>query len=524
MLNEILVRGYLPQELPPPFSSASLAAAIAKLPALPLPFGFAAPNEPNYKSRPVSFSVARRGSLRRSTSIPNPINYCQLASLIASEWAALQLIWSKSKSALSTPTATPFGERAIGWTFGFGALPYRRANVRAGARYLLVADIKGCFPSMYTHSISWALHTKKTAKKDFSFYGLLGNRVDTLIRNGNDGQTKGIPIGPDTSLAAAELILSAVDERIQTEVSSKYLRYMDDFEFGCRTFSEAESVMARLQEMLAEYELGLNEVKTKIRELPCALEAEWVRGLRERQLRPKYGQDTALIAFFDLAIKYWSEYPDEAVIKYAILKAGSTYIRVENWQLFQELLAQWVVAEPGTIDTYLDILRTYQKSGWGFDKDILVQTLHTIISAHSLRGHSSEVAWAIWGCLLFDLPLDDSATKAICGMDDPIVGLMACDAKARKLLSAAADMGVWKNHMEPEQLKDTNWLVAYEARLKKWLPIKKPGAKDYVSTADGFKDLKAWGVKFYDEKLYKSYEPSSMKLQILLSKLTSAAY
>jgi hypothetical protein len=34
----------------------------------------------------------------------------------------------------------------------------------AGARYALVTDISSYFPTVYTHTIPWALHTKPVAK------------------------------------------------------------------------------------------------------------------------------------------------------------------------------------------------------------------------------------------------------------------------------------------------------------------------------------------------------------------------
>ena len=45
-----------------------------------------------------------------------------------------------------------------------------------GAKYLVHADVSNCFPSIYTHALSWVLVGKDVAKqnqKDFS--DLLGN-------------------------------------------------------------------------------------------------------------------------------------------------------------------------------------------------------------------------------------------------------------------------------------------------------------------------------------------------------------
>lgn len=38
-------------------------------------------------------------------------------------------------------------------------------NVLLGNRYMIKTDISNCFPSMYSHALSWALVGKSEAKK-----------------------------------------------------------------------------------------------------------------------------------------------------------------------------------------------------------------------------------------------------------------------------------------------------------------------------------------------------------------------
>jgi hypothetical protein len=66
----------------------------------------------------------------------------------------------------------------------------------------LAADISEFYHSIYTHSISWALHTKLFAKSNQKAK-VVGNLLDKATQNGQHGQTVGIPIGPDTSLVAS---------------------------------------------------------------------------------------------------------------------------------------------------------------------------------------------------------------------------------------------------------------------------------------------------------------------------------
>jgi hypothetical protein len=72
---------------------------------------------------------------------------------------------------------------------------------------VLQTDINLFYPSVYAHTMPWAIHGKATAKVNRA-NKLLGNLLDSLVRCGQDQQTIGIPIGPDTSLLLAEILLN----------------------------------------------------------------------------------------------------------------------------------------------------------------------------------------------------------------------------------------------------------------------------------------------------------------------------
>ena len=206
---EILARGYLPKELPPPFTSESLATAVqANRRNLPTTFSCTPGHQGNVGSRPTVHNLARAGILRRKLSIPNPINYFQLADVIDTNQQALLQHVTSSKFSLTTPQATPGNQRAIDPVKSWSYLPVARSLCRASARYVLQTDIDNFYPSIYTHVIPWALHTKQVAKQNQRNFGLIGNVLDLNIRNSQDQQTLGIHIGPDCSLVIAEIILS----------------------------------------------------------------------------------------------------------------------------------------------------------------------------------------------------------------------------------------------------------------------------------------------------------------------------
>ena len=172
--------------------------------------------------------------------------------------------------------------------------------MRATATVLLTADVSRFYHAIYTHSISWALHTKAIAKIRRRSMRLLGNRLDLLMRNAQDGQTIGIRIGPDTSLIVAEIILAAVDRELVRAVPRlRGFRFMDDYELTLFR-SHAELALARLQGALANCELALNPTKTRIDDLPETIVEPWrteLSGFRIRQT--PNGQASDLTAYFD---------------------------------------------------------------------------------------------------------------------------------------------------------------------------------------------------------------------------------
>jgi hypothetical protein len=102
-------------------------------------------------------------------------------------------------------------------------------------RYMLQTDITDCYGSIYTHTISWALHTKEEAKKreNRNKHSLIGVAIDSHLQDMSNGQTNGIPQGSNLMDFIAEIILGYVDELLSERLKllniSEYriLRYSD---------------------------------------------------------------------------------------------------------------------------------------------------------------------------------------------------------------------------------------------------------------------------------------------------------
>jgi len=163
--------------------------------------------------------------------------------------------------------------------------------------HLVKADIKNFYPSIYTHSLAWALHGKKSVRRQNNIHNftLVGNRLDKLFQNANDGCTNGLPIGPVVSDIAAEIIAASVDRELTRHlkglgIDCAAVRFKDDYRILVKSEHEARSVIKALQASLREFNLELSDEKTKISPLPSGLFREWVSRYHaiHPQKRPTY--------------------------------------------------------------------------------------------------------------------------------------------------------------------------------------------------------------------------------------------
>lgn len=135
--------------------------------------------------------------------------------------------------------------------------------------YCIQSDITDCYPSIYTHTISWALHGKEWAKVHRHSKDGIGNMIDTKIQSLQGGQTNGIPQGSVLMDFIAEMVLGYADlqllklvEKAKIEKEFKILRYRDDYRIFSNHLDVAEKIMKLLSEVLLDLNLKINSKKT----------------------------------------------------------------------------------------------------------------------------------------------------------------------------------------------------------------------------------------------------------------------
>jgi len=136
--------------------------------------------------------------------------------------------------------------------------------------YVLHTDISDCYGSIYTHSVSWALHTKPIAKERKRDQALIGNAIDKHLQNMSYGQTNGIPQGSVLMDFIAETVLGYADlelsNKIQRDNIQDYeiIRYRDDYRIFSNNPQTTEHITKLLTEVLIELGMRLNAQKTVV--------------------------------------------------------------------------------------------------------------------------------------------------------------------------------------------------------------------------------------------------------------------
>lgn len=131
-----------------------------------------------------------------------------------------------------------------------------------------ITDVSNCYPSIYSHSIGWAIHGREFLKESTNRFddSLLGNQIDKLIRGSREGQTNGIPQASLLSHVLAELVLGycdlGINKRAEKIDGVKVLRYRDDYRIFGSSDTDCNAVLKIISEELIKFGMSLGSAKT----------------------------------------------------------------------------------------------------------------------------------------------------------------------------------------------------------------------------------------------------------------------
>ncbi len=467
----LLDYGLFADKLPPCFSSEELAALLPK--AL-----MKITSEEDSKRLGklivrqtrsyVRYQALRDVNIPRQMGIPHPQSYAAQCLAIRRCWENIKRHCARPKRPISRIFVRRTGHNRVFEMSYKGAERFEIEELElgflTGSRFVVHADISTCFPSIYTHSIPWALHGKRKAKTSRGDLSLAGNVLDKVTQAMRDGQTNGLLIGPHTSNILSEIILTTVDDALLKKGYQRIYRHIDDYRYFARSHEEAERFIRDLGLALREFEQSLNEKKTRILPLPRPQTEYWVRELNTFEFPGGEIRFSVVRNFLDLALHLAQESGTSAVLNYAI-KMLPAHLNERARRLFTLEAVNLALAYPylsPLLDEHVFARHVHPKLA-----PVIAQFVGELTTIGIQRIYPDAIAHALYLAIKHDvtLPQSESELNKVVKIDDCICDVLLLEYARRKSLrpiSAALEKRADNLKGLDSREQDGFWLLIYQ--------------------------------------------------------------
>jgi len=502
-LRRLLSHGYFAPELPPCFVSNDLAryrrVILSGIDAFPLD-GRGRPDHHRFISEPIWFYFPRFGKDDRRHGVPNPIAHLLVSRALADNYVALRRVARRSKLSLSPPVFDWTGPRALARP----TIDLRddfRVELSARRETYVASDIRAFFHSIYTHAIAWAIHGKEVAKQQRGV-SLYGNLIDLLCRNAQDGQTIGLPVGPDTSRLLAEIVASAMDVQLQGRLNitgRDASRYIDDYTLSSSGNQTGQELLAELRNMAASFELELNNDKSAVVSTSERQSVGWQMAVRSLIPRAEGAGATVPTAalqqyFYELG-RMCLAHPDMNVEKFGLQFARSSLVGVEDWEPIQSHLISAYRRNPSLISLLVEICLLRQVARADLPLETLREFIEHRLPVLARANRLGEVTWLLFLAIRLNIALSSKALEPLFEKENALVATLVVCLESRGYVQGNVDRRNWDRSLTSAGLRGPMWLYAYEAVTRGYLP----GVTDaFILQEPYFALLRARSIQFLD--------------------------
>lgn len=495
LLKKFIGNGYLPKELPPPFSSESMSLKLDEIAAKWDGDGKTAP-----ATRADIYTIPRHGRHRRRLSIPNPVSHYYLSKAISDAWPDISAHIETSQISLFRPALSEKSTRVFE-PIDFDDIEARKNAILSRCDSALMTDISRYYPTIYTHSIPWALHGKATCKQNLhnkAARSWVGNILDDLVRRGQDGQSLGIPLGPDTSIVISEIIGAAIDKELQNSVQlddEVAFRYTDDFFIGLRNGLTPDRAIADVAAALAMFELDLSMDKTRTIAAGSRADPDWALEISQFRLPiDARRKRKAIEYYFKRSFHLAQQYPVQNVLNYAISRSRSFNIDDENWPAYEEFVLQCARANATTIEVAARILIDGNRDAKPLNRKWIEVFVCDLLTKHAALDHHWELCWLLFLCREVRLAIPDAISMYCQKVESSAVSLLLLDLGTRDLANVDSLKHRLVTGLSEGDLRNGEWLVLYEGARLGWLEEQ---ATKIVAAEKYFGVLLKHDVRFY---------------------------
>lgn len=520
LFEGLVGHGLFPEKVPPIFTSKSF-------------YDFCLQANSNFQtssqSQYIFYESMRNTNVPRMMGIPNPFAYATLCLHLKNYWPKIREYFKNQTDGHSYKKSR-IHIRDMKGKKNIFQMNYNKPDIDENpetdllfnAHYVVYADISQCFPSMYSHALSWAIVSKTFAKAERDpehWY----NKLDFHTRNIKDGETNGFLIGPHVSNLLSEIILTTIDAQLN---KWNYVRRIDDFSCFVKTQADAEAFLVDLNMALKEFGLSLNHKKTQISKLPMGQEESWVRKLNNYFSFSPYGQinNKQIHAFLDFLIDLFKETNNSAVILYAMKMLAKRNIDEKGRQHYVKIIFHLALIYPYLfphLDEFLFI---------PFDVPSLeIKKLSSLMYENGIKEKNAEsISYSIYFAIKYCFEIDNFNIKEIISISDCVLNTLVWKyskinniSEAKNALSSLAeslskndfDLGrhwVFVYEVLPHEKLNDQWACIKKKKVTFLLPEKEVFAKtspDYELMPCNF-DLQNKSEAF-DELLGKIWQEFS---------------
>jgi hypothetical protein len=544
ILTSLLGKGYFPKELPLTFTTKTFGAKIDLI--LPewqrqgvfkIKYGRKVKKQFHRDAyqyeiedtEAETLSIPKRGFERRILHITHPVPQALLAKEFAENWRTVQKWLNRTMFSLDRIETSDHSQRALK-EINFNSHNEKKLFIESNNNFIISTDISRFYPTIYTHSITWAAYGKERVKSARELYNKsLADRIDTLVRKCNRNQTVGIPIGPDTSRIVADIISARIDhdffeqnkillanfvgqshfklpkgsdqaQVLPSELERHIDRLQDDWTIGVNSTENAEKILSGIQKAYRAFGLDINGSKTAIEKSIFKSTPAWIAEIRSF-LRFGGGglAGSRLEDFLSLAIRLQLKHPGESVLNFALNVLDGQHTRAVDTPHVEAFLMKAAVIAPSALDTICRIILNINYKNRNLSRKRIGERLSQLLQTASENGYDYEVIWILHTFRglrhpvnvrklpLFENPLQNKSSA---------ISLVLLEMNNSGLVIGSLPIQNWENQITEELvLRDQSWLLAYEGIRNGWL-------KDINNLKDTpfFRPMYDNGVTFYDPK------------------------
>lgn len=454
--------GMFAEKIPPVFTSKNF-------------YDYCMTNTPSFADKPrqyVYYENVRNINIPRPLGVPVPMVYQKLVKYLTDIWPNIQQYFI-DKTSNQTHKVSRIHIRKMYGKNKLFEMSYDNwrddgspeNELIYGMKYVAHADISKCFPSIYTHSLPWALVGKQVAKQNKNNHGAWYNKLDHFVQINKDSETHGLIIGPHISNVLSEIILSAIDQKL-VDAGWKYIRNIDDYTCYVESEEAAEAFIVDLQNELRTYDLSLNHKKTSIEKLPVAMVEQWVRKIHTVSIVTSYGKVDYINcrAYLDYAIEIAEkEKGNASVLNYAIKTLGGKKLTESAKKYEKDMVFHLCILYPYLIP----LLKDYVFDKCNATQDEIKKLSQTLYENGMKSKCYEQVSYAVYFSIVYNFDMPIAAIELIDTSDCVLLtmGYIYFKKKGNK-----AELSVLKVYAKtlisiPEDF-DRLWLFAYEVLPK----------------------------------------------------------